>query len=146
MTSVIKLLRPEAFHCSPRSNHCPFPRPKQPVWYVVWSSRVTKGYLLDTGYSPCRLPFSNAIAEEVSNHAHRSMGGCGISNLGNLVHCSCAGGRWKGGRGPICFMVIFDRWVDFTAHRSVRTPTEVTKHTYEVKDDFENSNYGNRVR
>ena len=30
-TSVIKFLRPEAIHCSPRSKHCPFPRPKRPA-------------------------------------------------------------------------------------------------------------------
>jgi hypothetical protein len=36
-------------------------------------------------------------------------------------------------------------WV-VAAQRPNRTPTEVTKHTYEVMDDFENSNHGNRVR
>jgi len=36
-TSVIKLSLPEAYHCSPRSEHCPFLRPKAPVW----SFRVT---------------------------------------------------------------------------------------------------------
>ena len=30
-TSVIKISQPEAIHFSPRSNHCPFPRPNRPV-------------------------------------------------------------------------------------------------------------------
>jgi hypothetical protein len=36
-------------------------------------------------------------------------------------------------------------WV-VAAQRPIRTPAEVTKHTYEVMGDFENSNHGNRVR
>ena len=48
-THVINLLRPEALHCSSRSEHSPFPRLKAPVW----PSYVRNAYSLDWEYSPC---------------------------------------------------------------------------------------------
>ena len=39
-SSAIKLLQPEAIHCSPRSKHFPFPHPKAPVCPSPATSRI----------------------------------------------------------------------------------------------------------
>ena len=55
----------------------------------------------------------------------------------------------KGLPGPNLIGVPMCRYLSVgwvvAAQKPIRTPTEETKHTYEVMNDFANSNHGNRV-
>jgi hypothetical protein len=71
------------------------------------------------------------------------------SNNGNKVQWACAGGGGRMARAQFAWclhVAIFVRWVGCCSSEASRTPAELTKHTYEVMDDFENSNHGNKVQ
>ena len=86
---------------------------------------------------------------EVTKYTYEVMDDFENLNHGNRVQWACSGGGGRLVGPPFAWcphVVVFVRWVGCYSSEASRTPAEVNKPTYEVMDDVENSNHGNRVR